>query len=60
MKNAAGEVVASIDRNWVGLGREMFTDTGVYILRYDPKSFEGMEAAYGTISKQGITLDQEQ
>ena len=38
----------------------MFTDTGVYILRYDPKSFEGMEAAYGTISKQGITLDQEQ
>lgn len=58
VKNAAGEVVASIDRNWVGLGREMFTDTGVYILRYDPKSFEGMETAYGTISKQGITLDQ--
>ena len=57
VKNAAGEVVVtSID--WVGLGREMFTDTGVYILRYDPKSFEGMEAAYGTISKQGITLDQ--
>ncbi|KAK6875731.1 Altered inheritance rate of mitochondria protein 25 [Candida tropicalis] len=58
IKNREGDVIASIDRNWVGLGREMFTDTGVYILRFDPRSFEGLEGQYGTISKDGVTLDQ--
>lgn len=59
IKNKEGEIIGSIDRNWVGLGREMFTDTGVYILRFDPRSFEGLETAYGgEISKEGVTLDQ--
>ncbi|CCK69884.1 Aim25p KNAG_0D01320 [Huiozyma naganishii CBS 8797] len=39
----AGKVVASVDRNWVGLGRELFTDTGVYIIRFDSqRSFKGV------------------
>ncbi|CAK9441547.1 uncharacterized protein LODBEIA_P54150 [Lodderomyces beijingensis] len=58
VKDESGQVIASIDRNWVGLGREMFTDTGVYVLRFDPRSFEGMEQYYGEISKSGITMDQ--
>ncbi|CAD1809399.1 Scramblase family protein [Candida parapsilosis] len=58
IKNEHGKVIASIDRNWVGLGREMFTDTGVYIARFDPQSFQGMESYYGDISSSGVTIDQ--
>lgn len=58
VKNEKGQVIASIDRNWVGLGREMFTDTGVYILRFDRASFEGMEQYYGEIGDSGVTMDQ--
>lgn len=28
-------IIAGCDRNWVGIGRELFTDTGVYIVRFD-------------------------
>ncbi|CAI5759691.1 unnamed protein product [Candida verbasci] len=59
IKDDKGKILASIDRNWVGLGREMFTDTGVYILRFDPMSFQGLEQYYGNnISTKGVTLDQ--
>ncbi|CCF59121.1 hypothetical protein KAFR_0G00880 [Kazachstania africana CBS 2517] len=38
-----GKINGCVDRNWVGLGREFFTDTGVYVLRFDSrKSFEGV------------------
>lgn len=38
-----GKIMASVDRNWVGLGRELFTDTGVYVVRFDSsQSFEGV------------------
>ncbi|SCU78489.1 LAFA_0A06854g1_1 [Lachancea sp. 'fantastica'] len=37
------KIMASVDRNWVGLGRELFTDTGVYIVRMDSsQSFQGV------------------
>ncbi|KAI5958516.1 uncharacterized protein KGF55_005776 [Candida pseudojiufengensis] len=55
--NADNKIIASIDRNWVGLGREMFTDTGVYILRFDKESFRGL-ANYDDVSSQGVTIDQ--
>ncbi|KAI3403553.1 hypothetical protein KGF56_003598 [Candida oxycetoniae] len=58
VKNHRGQVISSIDRNWVGLGREMFTDTGIYILRFDPASFKGLEKSYGEICKDGVTIDQ--
>ncbi|KAG7663039.1 uncharacterized protein J8A68_003421 [[Candida] subhashii] len=59
IRNAEGKIMASVDRNWVGLGRELFTDTGVYILRFDPASFEGVSTHYGEeVSSQGVTLDQ--
>ena len=55
--NAEGSVVGSVDRNWVGLGRELFTDTGIYIIRMDPASFAGMGDRYPTVSGP-LTLDQ--
>lgn len=55
--NESGEVIASVDRNWVGLGREFFTDTGVYIIRMDPASFEGMGGLYPAVAGP-LTLDQ--
>lgn len=37
------KIIASCDRNWVGIGRELFTDTGVYIVRFDSQqSFQGV------------------
>ncbi|ODQ80519.1 hypothetical protein BABINDRAFT_160794 [Babjeviella inositovora NRRL Y-12698] len=52
-----GGVMGAVDRNWVGLGREMFTDTGVYVLRFDPASFQGMEDVYPQLSGP-MALDQ--
>ncbi|KAK6201244.1 uncharacterized protein RJT21DRAFT_120294 [Scheffersomyces amazonensis] len=57
VRNNVGDVIASVDRNWVGLGREMFTDTGVYIIRMDPASFAGMGDLYPSVSGP-LTLDQ--
>lgn len=55
--NDNGDVIASVDRNWVGLGRELFTDTGVYIVRMDPASFAGMGNLYPSVAGP-LTLDQ--
>lgn len=55
--NGEGDVIASVDRNWVGLGRELFTDTGVYIIRMDPASFAGMGNLYPSVAGP-LTLDQ--
>lgn len=55
--NDNGDVIASVDRNWVGLGRELFTDTGVYIVRMDPAAFAGMGLIYPSVAGQ-LTLDQ--
>lgn len=57
VKNQDDEVVGSVDRNWVGLGREFFTDTGVYIIRMDPASFDGMNQIYPSVAGP-LTLDQ--
>ncbi|ODQ68028.1 Scramblase-domain-containing protein [Nadsonia fulvescens var. elongata DSM 6958] len=55
-----GAIIGAIDRNWVGIGREFFTDTGVYVLRMDPSSFQGLESEYGkdTVISGPLTLDQ--
>lgn len=52
-----GNVLGTVDRNWVGLGREFFTDTGVYVLRMDPESFYGMEDIYPNVSGP-LSLDE--
>lgn len=57
VRNENGDVIASVDRNWVGLGRELFTDTGIYIIRMDPASFAGLGDMYPTVAGP-LTLDQ--
>ncbi|CDR44307.1 CYFA0S14e01860g1_1 [Cyberlindnera fabianii] len=57
VRDENGIVIGSVDRNWVGLGREMFTDTGVYIIRMDPASFAGMQSYYPEVGGP-LTLDQ--
>lgn len=57
VRNEQGDVIASVDRNWVGLGRELFTDTGIYIVRMDPASFAGLGDLYPSVAGP-LTLDQ--
>ncbi|QLG71463.1 hypothetical protein HG535_0B05050 [Zygotorulaspora mrakii] len=53
-----GKIIAGVDRNWVGLGREMFTDTGVYIVRFDSsQSFDGVHPPE-VIGDSVLNLDQ--
>jgi hypothetical protein len=35
LQNEQGQVLASVNRNFMGFGREIFTDTGQYVLRFD-------------------------
>lgn len=55
--NAKGDTIGCVDRNWVGLGRELFTDTGVYIVRMDPASFAGLGNIHPRVAGP-LTLDQ--
>ncbi|CCH42090.1 Phospholipid scramblase 2 [Wickerhamomyces ciferrii] len=57
VRDSEGRVIGAVDRNWVGIGREMFTDTGVYIIRMDPQSFAGMGELYPEVAGP-LTLDQ--
>lgn len=50
-------VIGAIDRNWVGFARELFTDTGVYMLRMDPSSFAELGHLYPVVAGP-LTLDQ--
>ncbi|ANB13314.1 Aim25p [Sugiyamaella lignohabitans] len=52
-----GAILGVVDRNWVGLGRELFTDTGVYVLRMDPSSFDEIRDIYPNLGGP-LTLDQ--
>ncbi|KAG0674926.1 hypothetical protein C6P40_002549 [Pichia californica] len=53
-----GLVYGSISRNFNGLFREALTDTGVYVLRMDPSSFENGESEFGPIDNKSLTLDE--
>lgn len=57
MKDENGLVLGSVDRNWVGFGRELFTDTGVYLLRMDPSALAQIEPPEN-LSTEALTLDQ--
>ncbi|KAL8983020.1 MAG: hypothetical protein Q9177_005098 [Variospora cf. flavescens] len=35
IRSANSQLIGSVNRNWGGIGREFFTDTGVYALRMD-------------------------
>lgn len=60
LKDESGSLLGSVERNWVGLGRELFTDTGVYILKMDPQTIDPdiYTANPGLVSPVPMTLDQ--
>lgn len=35
LQDEHGQILASVNRNFMGFGRELFTDTGQYVLRFD-------------------------
>ncbi|KAK9465790.1 Scramblase-domain-containing protein [Lipomyces arxii] len=53
--NESGKLMGTVDRNWVGLGRELFTDSGVYVLQMDGAS---TESSVANEKAHGMTLDQ--
>ncbi|KAH3665960.1 hypothetical protein OGAPHI_004149 [Ogataea philodendri] len=53
-----GTILGAVSRNFVGFAREFFTDTGIYVIRMDPLSFQGLEDVYSPIANEGMTLDQ--
>ncbi|KAI9740572.1 MAG: hypothetical protein M1834_005153 [Cirrosporium novae-zelandiae] len=67
--SATTKLIGSVNRNWAGIGREMFTDTGVYALRMDAAGLaeepghlvshtgQDKSLAYDD-SRIGMTLDQ--
>ncbi|KAE9967568.1 hypothetical protein BLS_005775 [Venturia inaequalis] len=64
LKSTDGKLIGSVNRNFAGFGREIFTDTGVYALRMDSAGLA--EEPKHIISKTGqpenghigMTLDQ--
>lgn len=53
-----GLVYGAVSRNFGGLFREALTDTGVYVLKMDPSSFEDPNTEFGPINNQSLTLDE--
>lgn len=63
VENEQGKIIGAVDRNWVGLGRELFTDTGVYILKMDPSAInidspQGYQLDPAMVATQPLSLDQ--
>ncbi|KAL8858574.1 MAG: hypothetical protein Q9178_004868 [Gyalolechia marmorata] len=64
--SADGRKIGSVNRNWGGIGRELFTDTGVYALRMDaaePSSGQTPSSEQNNVptpyeKRVGMTLDQ--
>ncbi|KAK5164655.1 uncharacterized protein LTR77_009861 [Saxophila tyrrhenica] len=65
LRDADSQTVGSVNRNFVGFAREIFTDTGVYALRMDSaaqssslESAQGEELAKYERDATAMTLDQ--
>lgn len=51
------QIIGSVDRNWTGIGRELFTDTGVYFLRFSPECVhETLNNPNDQVSRRSLTL----
>lgn len=63
LRSADDRLIGSVNRNFVGFAREIFTDTGVYALRMDSAALaeereRGVSTAYSDKQPTGMTLDQ--
>ncbi|PLB43132.1 Scramblase-domain-containing protein [Aspergillus steynii IBT 23096] len=58
LRSADSRLIGSVNRNFAGFAREVFTDTGVYALRMDSAALNAEQAATQNTSVTGMTLDQ--
>lgn len=65
LRDEAGSTIGSVNRNFAGFAREIFTDTGVYALRMDSaaqssalENADGQEVGRYEKEATGMTLDQ--
>ncbi|KAF9962899.1 hypothetical protein BGZ65_007293 [Modicella reniformis] len=47
MQDEQGKIVASVNRNFVGFARELFTDSGQYALRFDAAVIQDLQLEQG-------------
>lgn len=57
LRSADNRLIGSVNRDFAGFARELFTDTGVYALRMDSAAFNPMEAG-NPVQSTGMTFDQ--
>ncbi|KAL4788446.1 Scramblase-domain-containing protein [Aspergillus varians] len=58
LRSADSRLIGSVNRDFVGFAREIFTDTGVYALRMDSAALKPAETPDQGTSTTGMTLDQ--
>lgn len=56
LTDADGKLLATINRNFTGFGREIFTDTGQYVIRFDAAGSEINMPPGAQVTVQGQTL----
>lgn len=56
--SAENRLIGSVNRNFAGFAREIFTDTGVYALRMDSAGLGLVQAPNEANAPTGMTLDQ--
>ncbi|KAB8234657.1 scramblase family protein [Aspergillus alliaceus] len=58
LRTANSQLIGSVNRNFAGFAREIFTDTGVYALRMDSVALSPEQAPAQNNATTGMTLDQ--
>ncbi|KAB8199036.1 Scramblase-domain-containing protein [Aspergillus parasiticus] len=58
LRSANDQLIGSVNRNFAGFARELFTDTGVYALRMDSAAFSPEQVPAQNNVVTGMTLDQ--
>ncbi|KAL2810211.1 Scramblase-domain-containing protein [Aspergillus granulosus] len=58
LRSADSRLIGSVNRDFVGFAREIFTDTGVYALRMDSAALKAAETPDQGTAITGMSLDQ--
>ncbi|KAJ5709015.1 hypothetical protein N7493_010349 [Penicillium malachiteum] len=58
LRSAENQLIGSVNRDFSGFAREIFTDTGVYALRMDSASLGTQDPETTSVQPTGMTLDQ--
>ncbi|KAJ6022089.1 hypothetical protein N7540_007593 [Penicillium herquei] len=58
LRSAENQLIGSVNRDFSGFAREIFTDTGVYALRMDSASLGTQDSDTTVVKPTGMTLDQ--